>query len=163
MAKVETDNKTAILIGLLNTKYKIFTSEQVYSIYLEILQGNNTYPLLQEKTGKTQPQLVELMQPLLKTGAITVKPFTGQRGTPSQFMANKNALEELMFSCLRESGFSEQDIVKIKLKLVKEKYSFASFISIKSNLINAKTFAALADGFFAYARIDTNKDNFSIN
>ena len=68
------------------------TSKNVYTLFKLIETGNNTYPKLINKFKKTQPEIVELMQPLLKSKLIIKKQYTGFKGVPTIFLINKTEL-----------------------------------------------------------------------
>lgn len=168
MAEVNSnkDKKIRKQIGLIfrnieKTKYKIFSSDEVYSIYVEILKGNNTYGLLERKTGKLKPQLVELMQPLLKSKVVSKKPFTGTKGNPAIFQANLIELRNLFYSFFKECGFNEKEISIMEVSAIQEE--FEKFIKDKKNILNSKNFSDLSEKFFEFSKIDLNKNTFSLN
>lgn len=127
-------------------KFNVISSIEVFRIYKEILLGNNTYLTLVKKTKKQRPQIVELVQPLLKKALVIKKPFTGTRGNPVELIPSKNGLHELIFNHVKENNNKKISDEEINQKINK-------FLENKNNILESKNFAELMTKFSEFSLI----------
>jgi len=124
---------------LTTARYKMQTSNEQYSLFLEILKGNKTYVKLHEISGKKRAHIVEILQPLIILEILKRSPGSGVPGNPIRFYVDKLNLCLMMTSLFEDvedmDNFPIQENVFNKtLKL----------ITSKSLLFEARNFNDLA-------------------
>jgi hypothetical protein len=125
-------------------QYNLFASKAVYSIFLKIINGTDTYQKLVETTGKKRSQLVHIISPILKTEIVKVKDGTGVSGHPAQFYVNMKRLEEMLLGYIEHQKFVDnlQQVIK-KHEKAYNKLLF-DFIVKENLLFVARSFSELA-------------------
>ena len=152
---------TQILLTATKEKYNIFTSQETYSIYKKLLEGNNTYSLLGKNLNKDRDLLAQQMACLLKTKIVKVKPHTGKRGIPAVFVADREAFNQLLLVYLKDLNFSSEELQEAYKEFQDEQKQANEFLSSKENFTKAKNFSQLFEELLKNLGIVTNPNAFS--